>query len=106
MNNKIRKENKKEIDNEGEEIDENELWDEKDFFEDINKKQIKIKMRSFHMKHYKEMNFNCKVCNTKISAHNKDWHNEMCDNCFDKKYFNKNEQKNNIAHIFSIDYDT
>lgn len=82
MNNKIKKCN---------EDEENELWDEKDFFENIDKKEIKTKMRTFHMKHNEEMNFKCKVCNAKISAHNKDWHNEMCDNCFDKKYFNKNE---------------
>ncbi|MFH1916038.1 MAG: hypothetical protein ABIJ21_02125 [Nanoarchaeota archaeon] len=44
-------------------------------------------MRTFHMKHDEEMNFDCKECNTKISAHNKDWHDRMCDDCFNRKYF-------------------
>ena len=34
----------------------------------------------------KEMNYNCKKCNKKISSHNKDWHNGMCDDCFDETY--------------------
>ena len=25
-----------------------------------------------------------KECNAKISAHNKDWHQGMCDDCFDQ----------------------
>ncbi len=28
-----------------------------------------------------------KKCNKKISAHNKDWHDGMCDDCFHKEYF-------------------
>ena len=41
------------------------------------------------MKHDEEMNYNCKKCNKKISAHNKDWHDGMCDDCFNKKYYKK-----------------
>ena len=44
----------------------------------------KLKKRTFHMKHNEEMNYNCKQCNVKISAHNKDWHANLCDKCFDK----------------------
>jgi len=47
------------------------------------------KMRTFHMKYYEEMNFKCKECNVKISAHNKDWHDGLCDDCFYKKYFSE-----------------
>ena len=36
------------------------------------------------MKHDEEMNFNCKKCKKKISAHNNDWHGGMCDECFDE----------------------
>jgi len=39
------------------------------------------------MKHDEEMNYNCKKCNKKISAHNKDWHDGMCDDCFNETYF-------------------
>ena len=41
------------------------------------------------MKHDEEMNYNCKKCNKKISAHNKDWHDGMCDDCFDKEHYQK-----------------
>jgi Zn finger protein HypA/HybF involved in hydrogenase expression len=33
--------------------------------------------------------FNCKKCNKKITSHNKDWHDYMCDECFNKTYFKK-----------------
>lgn len=73
--------NKKGIENK----DEN-LWEEGYFAETMGPKDIKERMRTFHMKHDEEMNYNCKKCNEKISAHNKDWHDGMCDNCFDKQY--------------------
>ena len=64
-----------------------ELWSEEYFAETTSPQDMKQKMRTFHMKHDEEMNFNCKKCNKKISSHNKDWHSEMCDDCFNKKYF-------------------
>ena len=46
--------------------------------------EMKLKERTIHMKNTEEMNYNCKQCNAKISAHNKDWHAHLCDKCFDK----------------------
>lgn len=63
--------------------EENSLWSEGSFIETIDP-ESKAKMRTFHMKHNEEMNYNCKECNSKISAHNRDWHAGMCDACFDK----------------------
>ena len=63
------------------------FWAEGSFAEAMSPDDAKKKMRTFHMKHNEEMNFNCSKCKTKISAHNKDWHKGMCDACFDKKFF-------------------
>jgi len=65
------------------------FWEEGYFAETMSSADMKEKMRTFHMKHDEEMDYNCKKCNKKISAHNKDWHNSMCDNCFDKKFYKK-----------------
>ena len=67
--------------------EEGSLWEEGYFAQTMSSKDMEEKMRTFHMNHDEEMNFNCAECKNKISAHNKDWHNGMCDNCFDKKYF-------------------
>ncbi len=67
----------------GEDIKEEDFWSAGSFTETIGP-ESKAKMRTFHMKHNEEMNYNCKQCNVKISAHNKDWHAGMCDKCFDK----------------------
>lgn len=72
----------------GEDIKEDDgFWAEGYFAETTSPGDMKSKMRTFHMKHNEEMNFSCKKCNKKISAHNKDWHDGMCDKCFDKAYF-------------------
>lgn len=63
------------------------IWAEGCFAEKVSSSEMKKKMRTFHMRHDEEMNFNCKKCNKKISAHNKDWHDGMCDECFNKAYF-------------------
>jgi len=62
------------------------FWSEGCFAETVGSDEMKKKMRTFHMKHDEEMNYKCKKCNKKISAHNKDWHDGMCDDCFNKKY--------------------
>ena len=62
------------------------LWSDSSFMKPIDPDN-KDKMRTFHMKHDEEMNFNCNKCNKKISAHNKDWHDGMCDDCFNNMYF-------------------
>lgn len=57
------------------------------FSETLDSKEIEEKMKTFHKKHDEDMRFYCKNCNKKISAHNKDWHDSMCDECFNKEYF-------------------
>ena len=66
---------------------ENELWEEGTFIETLGPKDAKEKMKTFHKKHDEDMNYNCKKCNKKISAHNRDWHDNMCDDCFNDQYF-------------------
>jgi len=64
---------------------ENGPWEEGGFVESLGPLDIKKKMRTFHMKHDEEMNYNCNKCNKRISAHNKDWHNGKCDDCFNEE---------------------
>lgn len=66
---------------------EQDFWEESSFAETLSSCDLNTKMRTFHMKHDEEMNYNCKKCNNKISAHNKDWHARLCDTCFDKKVY-------------------
>ena len=63
--------------------EEDEFWAKGSFIESCSNEDWELKKRTFHMKHNEEMNYNCKQCNTKISAHNKDWHANLCDKCFD-----------------------
>ncbi len=60
------------------------LWSEDTFMETVGSDEIDKKKRTINMKHDEEMNYNCKKCKAKISAHNKDWHAEMCDKCFNE----------------------
>lgn len=59
--------------------EEDDFWAEGSFAESVSLEEMKLRERTIHMKHNEDMNFNCKKCNTKISAHNKDWHDGMCD---------------------------
>jgi hypothetical protein len=72
---------------------EDEIWSDGFFAETLGPEDIKEKMKTFHMKHDEDMCFNCKKCKVKISAHNKDWHNGMCDDCFNKEFFQTLEDK-------------
>lgn len=63
------------------------IWSNESFAETISPQDTKTKMRTINMKHDEEMNFNCSKCKKKISAHNKDWHKEMCDDCFNNEFF-------------------
>ena len=65
---------------------EDKLWEDGAFIETLRPHDIQEKMKTFHKKHDEDMNYSCKKCNTKISAHNKDWHDGMCDPCFNKEY--------------------
>lgn len=62
----------------------NGFWEEGYFAETLSSSQINEKMKTFHKKHDEDMNFSCRNCGKKMSAHNKDWHDGMCDGCFDK----------------------
>lgn len=70
-----------------EEMGEGDFWAENSFLELMNPKNTKDKMRTFHMKHNEEMDYNCEMCNAKMSAHNQDWHAGLCDKCFNKEVF-------------------
>jgi len=78
----INKELKKEI---KESLEEKNLWEDNTFFETLGPIEIKKRMKTFQKKHDEDMNYNCRKCNKKISAHNKDWHDNLCDECFNKK---------------------
>lgn len=67
--------------------DEGSIWDESSFAETMSSEEAEEKMKTFHKKHDEDMNFSCKKCGKKISAHNKDWHGRMCDECFNKGCF-------------------
>lgn len=71
----------------GKAVKEESIWSDGFFAETMNSTDMNAKMRTFHMKHDEEMNYNCSKCKAKISAHNKDWHNGMCDDCFNKEFF-------------------
>lgn len=70
-------------------MSEESLWAEGGFAETLGPYDIKERMKTFHKKHDEDMNFSCKKCGKKISAHNKDWHNCMCDECFNEECFPK-----------------
>lgn len=68
----------------GKELEEDGFWSEGSFAETMSPEEAKRRERTIHMKNTEEMNYNCKSCNCKISAHNHDWHNGMCDKCFNR----------------------
>lgn len=82
--------------NDGEFKDEDSLWEEGEFIKSISQEELKEKRKSIGMEHNEDVNYNCKKCNKKISLHNRDWHNEMCDECFNETYYPKlkKEKKN------------
>lgn len=67
----------------------NEFWDPGDYVKSISPEEAEKMKKTIDKRHDEDMNFNCKKCNKKISAHNKDWHDCMCDDCFNKTYFPK-----------------
>lgn len=62
------------------------FWDDGYFAQTMSSEEYKKQMKTFHMRHDEDVNYNCKKCNKKISAHNRDWHAGMCDDCFYKEY--------------------
>ncbi|MBU0756641.1 MAG: hypothetical protein KKF44_01125 [Nanoarchaeota archaeon] len=63
------------------------FWAEGSFIEGVNPDETQEKIKTMHKKHDEDMNYNCKKCNKKISAHNRDWHDCKCDECFNSEYF-------------------
>lgn len=63
------------------------FWEKGAFAETMSSWERDAKMRTFHMKHNEEMDYSCKKCKSKMSAHNRDWHAGMCDDCFNNEYF-------------------
>lgn len=68
------------------ENEESGLWEEGYFAQTMGSAEMEEKMKTFHKRHDEDMNFGCKKCSKKISAHNKDWHDGMCDDCFNMEY--------------------
>lgn len=63
-------------------LEEEGFWEESSFIESMSSEEMEKKMKSFHMSHDQDVNYECKKCGCKISLHNKDWHNCLCDKCF------------------------
>ena len=68
------------------------LWSKGSFIQSMSKKEAEEKEKTAYKGHDEDMNYICKECNKKISAHNKDWHDNMCDDCFNNKYFPEDAQ--------------
>lgn len=66
---------------------EDSFWEDGAFIETLSSYDLKEKMKTFHKKHDEDINFKCKKCSKVISAYNKDWHNGVCDECFDKEVY-------------------
>ena len=69
-----------------EELESENVWKDGVYANKMSGKEMEGKMRTFDMGHEEEMNYSCARCNAKISAHNKDWHEGLCDLCFNKEY--------------------
>ncbi|MBS3107131.1 helix-turn-helix domain-containing protein [Candidatus Woesearchaeota archaeon] len=64
-----------------------EFWSKGSFAQSMSPTENDEKMKTFHMRHDEDMRFTCRKCGVKISAHNQDWHDGMCDDCFFAAYF-------------------
>ncbi len=61
-----------------------EFWSDGAFIESVSGESIAEKMNTFHKKHNEDITYECRKCEAKISAHNRDWHDSLCDDCFDR----------------------
>ncbi len=93
-----------------EEKKEDGFWSKGTFAETLGPIEREDRMKTFHKKHNEDMNFDCKSCKIKISAHNKDWHDGMCDKCFNGQYFpeeedsqSKFEKDHKLSHRIETD---
>lgn len=70
--------------------DSNGFWEAGGFVQSVGSDELTDeKMKTFHMSHDEDVNYDCKKCGKKISAHNRDWHDGMCDKCFNKEVYGK-----------------
>ena len=69
------------------------LWARGSFIQGIKPEEIERKEKTIHMKNDEDMNYDCKECKKKISAHNRDWHDGMCDACFDSAHSPEGEEE-------------
>lgn len=85
-------------------MSEESLWKKGSFAETLGPQDVKERMKTFHKKHDEGMNYICKKCGKKISAHNKDWHACMCDECFNEEFFPEEAQifETNLEEIEKI----
>ena len=73
------------------------LWADGFFAESMGSAEMKEKIKTMHKGHDEDINYNCKKCDKKISAHNKDWHNGMCDMCFNKEYYSNDAERSDAS---------
>ncbi len=78
------------------------LWSKKTFAETVSPEEMEQKKKTMHMKHTEDLNYNCKQCSGKMSAHNRDWHAGLCDDCFhqsvDDGEDDEEEDDQNLQH--------
>jgi len=65
----------------------NELWCPGGYIKKISPEEVEKLKKTLNKSYKEDMKFNCKKCGKKISAHNKDWHDNLCDDCFNETYF-------------------
>ncbi len=63
------------------------FWENGSFVESIKPEELEEKLKTINKKHDEDVNFNCKKCGRKISAHSKDWHDGLCDKCFYESHY-------------------
>ena len=63
------------------------LWAGGSFIQAIGPGDMKEKMKTFHGDDNKEIVAACRKCGKGISAHHRDWHDCLCDGCFDREHF-------------------
>lgn len=74
------------------------LWAPNSFVQSMSPAEMEAKSKTIHMKHDEDVNYDCRKCNAKMSAYNRDWHDGMCDRCFDATYFPDERRKKPAAH--------
>jgi len=69
------------------------FWAEGSFVRKVEPEGREDRMKTFHKSHDEDMNSACRKCGTKISDHNRDWHDGMCDGCFFDTHFPESGKK-------------